>query len=409
MSVNNDLQYSKLSKDITKSLTKKDKKDNGIFFTPPSTVAENIDMISDYIEDNMDILEPSCGSGEYITQLNNLYPNSRITGVEFNETIYNQIQHLNDIDNVTIFNADFLKYKDFNKYDLIIGNPPYFVMKKSDLDKKYYDYFDGRPNIFIPFIIDCLNMLKPNGILSFVLPKNFINSLYYDKTRKHITDNFTIVKVVEMTDKYLETQQDTVIVIIQNTPDHSQEQNGEFVLYKHNFTIFMETSKLDEIYDLLIDSKSLDELGFSVTVGKVVWNQKKSILTNDNTKTRLVYSSDIVKNKLSIKTYANEHKKNYIDMDGFTEPTLVINRGYGKGAYKFSYAIIDVKFQYQIENHLIEIKCNKNWNRAKLVESYKKIVKSLNDPRTTKFVNLYFGNNAINTTELAYILPIYGF
>ena len=29
-------------------------------------------------------------------------------------------------------------------------------------------------------------------------------------------------------------------------------------------------------------------------------------------------------------------------------------------------------------------------NRAKLVESYKKIVKSLNDPRTTKFVNLYF-------------------
>ena len=205
MSVNNDLQYSKLSKDITKSLTKKDKKDNGIFFTPPSTVAENIDMISDYIEDNMDILEPSCGSGEYITQLNNLYPNSRITGVEFNETIYNQIQHLNDIDNVTIFNADFLKYKDFNKYDLIIGNPPYFVMKKSDLDKKYYDYFDGRPNIFIPFIIDCLNMLKPNGILSFVLPKNFINSLYYDKTRKHITDNFTIVKVVEMTDKYLET------------------------------------------------------------------------------------------------------------------------------------------------------------------------------------------------------------
>ena len=82
----------------------------------------------------------------------------------------------------------------------------------------------GRPNIFIPFIIDCLNMLKPNGILSFVLPKNFINSLYYDKTRKHITDNFTINKVVEMTDKYLETQQDTVIVIIQNTPDHSQEQ-----------------------------------------------------------------------------------------------------------------------------------------------------------------------------------------
>ena len=91
-----------------------------------------------------------------------------------------------------------------------------------------------------------------------------------------------------------------------------------------------------------------------------MFGTKKSILTSDNTKTRLIYSSDIVKNKLSIKTYANKHKKNYIDMNGFTEPTLVINRGYGKGAYKFSYAIIDVNFQYQIENHLIEIKCNKN-------------------------------------------------
>jgi len=251
-------------------------------------------------------------------------------------------------------------------------------------------------------------MLNPEGILSFVLPKNFINSLYYDKTRSYISDKFTIVDVIEMTDNYLETQQDTVIVIIQNTTDITGEQNGEFVLYKNNYTIFMETEKLDTIYNLLHGSKTLDELGFTVNVGKVVWNQKKDILTNDISKTRLIYSSDIVKNKLSIKSYSNELKKNYIDMDGFTNPTLVINRGYGKGVYKFSYAIIDVNFQYQVENHLIEIKCNEDLNRSQLITKYKKIVKSLNDSRTTKFVSIYFGNNAINTTELAHILPIYG-
>jgi hypothetical protein len=251
-------------------------------------------------------------------------------------------------------------------------------------------------------------MLNPEGILSFVLPKNFINSLYYDKTRSYISDKFTIVDVIEMTDNYLETQQDTVIVIIQNTDDITEEQNGEFVLYKNNYTIFMETEKLDIIHNLLYDSKTLDELGFTVNVGKVVWNQKKNILTDDSSKTRLIYSSDIVKNKLSIKSYSNPLKKNYIDMDGFTNPTLVINRGYGKGSYKFSYAIIDVDFPYQVENHLIEIKCNENLNRSQLIAKYKKIVKSLNESRTTEFVNIYFGNNAINTTELAYILPIYG-
>ena len=408
MNVSNELQYSQLSKDITKSLTKKSKKDNGIFFTPPNTIAENIDMLSDYIVDGADILEPSCGSGEYITQLNTLYPNSKITGIEFNESIYKQIKHLNNSDNITIHNADFLEYNDSKKYDLIIGNPPYFVMKKNDLDEKYHDYFDGRPNIFIPFIIKCLDMLNPEGILSFVLPKNFINSLYYDKTRRYINENFTIVNIIEMTDNYLETQQDTVIIIIQNTPDSTGEQNGEFVLYKNGYTIFMETEKLDTIYTLLHESKTLDELGFVVNVGKVVWNQKKDILTDDSTKTRLIYSSDIVKNNLSIKYYSNPLKKNYIDMDGFTNPTLVINRGYGKGTYKFSYAIIDVNFEYQVENHLIEIKCSENWSKSKLLSAYKKIVKSLNDSRTTKFVSIYFGNNAINTTELAHILPIYG-
>ena len=38
---------------------------------------------------------------------------------------------------------------------------------------------------------------------------------------------------------------------------------------------------------------------------------------------------------------------------------------------------------------------------------YEKVIKSLKDERTQEFIKLYFGNNAINTTELNYILPIY--
>ena len=35
-------------------------------------------------------------------------------------------------------------------------------------------------------------------------------------------------------------------------------------------------------------------MGFKVSVGNVVWNQHKKILTDDSSKTRLIYSSDIV-------------------------------------------------------------------------------------------------------------------
>jgi hypothetical protein len=45
--------------------------------------------------------------------------------------------------------------------------------------------------------------------------------------------------------------------------------------------------------------------------------------------------------------------------------------------------------------------------KPELLELYNNIIQSLNNEKTTEFINLYFGNNAINTTELNYILPIY--
>jgi hypothetical protein len=38
---------------------------------------------------------------------------------------------------------------------------------------------------------------------------------------------------------------------------------------------------------------------------------------------------------------------------------------------------------------------------------YNQIIQSLTNEKTEQFIQLYFGNNAINTTELREILPIY--
>ena len=103
------------------------------------------------------------------------------------------------------------------KYDLVIGNPPYFVMKKDAVAPCYLEYFDGRPNIFILFIIRSLSLLAPNGILCFVLPKNFLNCIYYDNTRKYISNKFTIVDIFDTGGAYLETQQDTVVLVVRNS------------------------------------------------------------------------------------------------------------------------------------------------------------------------------------------------
>ena len=123
----------------------------------------------------------------------------------------------------------------------------------------------------------------------------------------------------------------------------------------------------------------------------------------------MIYSTDIVNNQLTIKNYSNEQKKNYIDKEGSNLPLLVINRGYGVGNYNFNYCLINEidNINYLVENHLICIKYNETISKKTLIEKYKKIIESFKNKKTNEFIKIYFGNNAINTTELNKMLPIY--
>jgi hypothetical protein len=86
---------------------------------------------------------------------------------------------------------------------------------------------------------------------------------------------------------------------------------------------------------------------------------------------------------------------------------LVLNRGYGTGTYNFEYCLLNVDFNYLIENHLMCVHYEKDHRPQQLIELYQKIIRSFENPKTQDFVKHYFGNSAINSTELNTILPIY--
>lgn len=403
-------EFTPLSKQITGSFTQPEKKEDGIFFTPPSIIKNMIERIKSIPNlDIHDVLEPSCGSGEMIHYLLQYFHDIHITGIEKNTRIFEQVQPaFTEHSNVSLLHRDYLQWDIMNedKFDLIIGNPPYFVVKKDQIDESFYNLIDGRPNIFVLFLIHSLQKLKENGILAFVLPHNFTNCIYYSKIRNHIHENFAIIDIIDcMDDSFMDTKQETFIFIVQKKSDKSD--NVRFTAYINNAFIFNVPSKIDLIHQLYQNSVSLYSLGFDVNVGTVVWNQCKDILTDDDTQTRLIYSGDIKNNSLETVKYKDPSKLNYIMKDGITGVTFVLNRGYGKGKYTFSYALIDLDTPYLIENHLITIRTRGTLPKEVLLKRYQQIIDSFCHENTGKFVEVYFGNNAINTTELKYVLPIY--
>jgi hypothetical protein len=418
--------FSPLSRRITETLTKDEKKNGGIFFTPPSCIQRIMTLLRGVSLSThaqfASILEPSCGSGEFLSALMREYPSANITGIELHPVIYEGVSKHFAGGKVQIQHGDFLKYRPVSPPDLIIGNPPYFVMNKEDVATEYYPFFDGRPNIFILFIIKSAQLLSAGGVLCFVLPSNFMNSQYYDKTRKYIVRHFEILHMVKYDDDddgYLDTQQGTFILILRKSGGAGDGSlacgaSGAGVFEKSGASIF--TDNLPRLTSLYAGSTSLHELGFKVSIGTVVWNQCKSILTNDATKPRLVYNSNVETGRFEHKTYKNGEKKAFIDKPGIRTPMIVVNRGYGVGKYKFYYCLLtpdavssSSSAGYLIENHLICITHNDSSTGTvpSSLAAFHRVMKSFKDPRTQEFISCYCGNSAISSTELHLMLPIF--
>ena len=198
--------FNDLSKELTAILTKEDKRQNGIYFSPPTDIQN---MLSKLNITPSRILEPSCGSLEIFNSCKINYPNATIYGYEKNHTIYEKIKETDNI-----YNEDFLTSKHDICYDLIIGNPPFFVIKNDDVAPEFKKYITGLPNICLLFILKSLTLLSKNGILSFILPNSFLNSIYYDKVRQRIYESYEIKEIFNLDGKYLETQQETFCMIV---------------------------------------------------------------------------------------------------------------------------------------------------------------------------------------------------
>lgn len=398
------MEFSSFTVNITKQLSKETKKKEGIFITPQKIIQKLYEtLIAQTPVDFSRILEPSCGTCEIVNFLDKQHSGIVLEAIEKNETIFTALQQVvfGGKNQVHIFHKNFLEYTTNEKYSLIIGNPPYVVCSAEDVPPQYKPFIVGRPNLFALFIVHSFYLLQENGILAFVIPKSFLNSAYYNGIRKFLKENGKILSILdfEKDNLFLETQQATIGFIFRKTTGlcfdncpWSLRFNDQYI-FNHNVA---------ELNELLKNSTTLEKMGLKVKTGSVVWNQHKNILTDDPNATLLIYNSNVVQGEITVKKFAKDEKKQFINLPGTTEPVIVVNRGNGNSSYKLAFSWVDKTTPYLVENHL-----NVIYSPNKKKEQLEPVFRSLKNPKTLRFIELFFGNGGLSKTELETVLPIY--
>jgi len=313
-------------------------------------------------------------------------------------------------------------------YDLTISNPPYFVCKKESVPEQYKPYINGRPNIFGIFILHQLSLTRAGGIAAFIIPKSFLNSLYYAKIREHIKATCTIVKLIDFGEDndFIDTKQETFgLILFKNgvAPPHDALLGAAplgvdgvspwcpySIKIGDQYIFTCDAAALKAIFE---GSTTLSQIGLKVRTGNTVWNQNKELLTADPANnTVLLYDTNITKeHKIQLTTFKTEKKFQYIQKEGRNETIMVVKRGHGNSKYVLNYALIDLPANspYLVENHLNEIYYagSKQLAKKEVLALFNQVIKSFENKKTLEFIRLFIGNNGLSKTELETIFPIY--
>ena len=135
------------------------------------------------------VLDPACGTGEFLRAAKRMFKTPVLHGWEIDGNLAEISKTILPEAKIKIIDA--LKQEYAEKYDFVIGNPPYFEFKSDTAIKnKFADTISGRANIFSMFIKIGLGMLKKGGYLAYVVPPSMNNGKYFCAVY-HLRPNFT--------------------------------------------------------------------------------------------------------------------------------------------------------------------------------------------------------------------------
>ena len=216
--------------DLMKNIS--EKKLRGAFYTP-STITEFILRWAIPKNSNYNILEPCCGDGVFLRQIQkNNHTYKSITAVEIDSTEAKKARGLN-LSDTTVNTKDFYQYCNTSndKFDLIVGNPPYIRYQYFDKDQraiaekiflKMNLKYSKLMNPWVSFIVGSSMMLKKKGKIGFVIPAEILQVSYAKELRNFLAHFYNKIGIISFRRLvFPEAQQEVILLLCEK--DDSKE------------------------------------------------------------------------------------------------------------------------------------------------------------------------------------------
>lgn len=210
-----------------------DEKLRGGFYTP-EPIASFILKWAFNGNKNFDILEPSSGDGEFLKQIQkHNYEYNSLTAIEFDEIEAEKSKDI-QLDKSKVINADFHEYciNTKDKFDLIIGNPPYIRYQYFDREQQQYAInifekanlkYSKLTNAWVSFVVGSSLLLKDEGKIGFVLPAEILQVSYARPLRQFLAKFYNKINIVSFEKLVFPNIQQEVVLLLcekNNTDTH---------------------------------------------------------------------------------------------------------------------------------------------------------------------------------------------
>jgi len=196
----------------------------GGFYTP-ETIASFILKWAFNGNKELDILEPSCGDGVFLEEIQKgKYEYNSVTAIEFDE-IEAIKSKKKKLDKTKIINSDFHDFciNTKQKFDLIIGNPPYIRFQYFDKkQQKFASEIFGKANLkyskltnaWVSFVVGSSLLLKEQGKIGFVLPAEILQVSYAQPLREFLGQFYNKINIVSFEKLVFPDIQQEVVLLL---------------------------------------------------------------------------------------------------------------------------------------------------------------------------------------------------